>query len=293
MSENDILITYAYYRVCDNRAADGLSKAAAFLAQNPPAKQETRAQIKSIDDTLSDVYQINADTDDEALLEKTLGGLEQNIKMFRNKDLTQVKIQTKLYEHLYDVYSQLRLIDAQKYTAAGAFDILRREVKNVSYNDSSLNENLYGAFKKMSWFRDYSPKERYKLLLEIKKRTQGSFPFDYAQPLAELSKAYKAQEKQNAARRYQEIEKELQKDSSVAQKIELFEERVDLINMLDMPRNRKFAAKKESYLNLRHLYEANGQEKEAVAAYEAYERFANAEATALEHAQAKGYSFKR
>lgn len=309
---------YRYFRICDDYTTGGFSKSLPYLcalAGTTPEEagwsdreeclnvlydklpQKYRSEIALIEKTLSDRYKIDADCEDDNLMQETISGLNKILRNIPNNSPQNTKIRLEILEHLYNVYEQLL-----PGNQTSRFAILKKMVKEIKHNDGSFDHDpLNITARRIDYFMKKIPaKERYTLLLEIDKKTIDRRQYDYTYMKKRFSEEYEEEKQQlkylqreKNQERYEQIRHdELPAAQDNKTKINLYKELLTLINSQDWGRTRKFNEKKTIYNHLILLYQAENMPREAEQAKYEREKFINARNISREASRIKGYSFK-
>ena len=309
---------YRYFRICDDYTAGGFSKSLPYLcalAGTTPEEagwsdreeclnvlydklpQKYRSEIALIEKTLSDRYKIDADCEDNDLMQETISGLNKILRNIPNNSQQNTKIRLEILEHLYNVYEQLL-----PGNQTSRFAILKKMIKEIKHNDGSFDHDpLNITARRIDYFMKKIPaKERYTLLLEIDKKTIDRRQYDYTYMKKRFSEEYEEEKQQlkylqreKNQERYEQIRHdELPAAQDNKTKINLYKELLTLVNSQDWGRTRKFNEKKTIYNHLILLYQAENMPREAEQAKYEREKFINARNISQEASRIKGYNYK-
>ena len=309
---------YRYFRICDDYTAGGFSKSLPYLcalAGTTPEEagwsdreeclnvlydklpQKYRSEIALIEKTLSDRYKIDADCEDDDLMQEIISGLNKILRNIPNNSQQNTKIRLEILEHLYNVYEQLL-----PGNQTSRFAILKKMVKEIKHNDGSFDHDpLNITARRIDYFMKKIPaKERYTLLLEIDKKTIDRRQYDYTYMKKRFSEEYEEEKQQlkylqreKNQERYEQIRHdELPAAQDNKTKINLYKELLTLVNSQDWGRTRKFNEKKTIYNHLILLYQAENMPREAEQAKYEREKFINACNISREASRIKGYNYK-
>lgn len=312
----DLVKQYAYSRLCDEYNPDGSSRSLELLSFIAGRKLETgsglsrEAQIERLrphfsksvadkilllEETMDCVYQIDADCDNAPLMEKTITRLREVMPWFKTNNVQDLKVRTKIHNHIYDIYQQLYPC-SKNYR----FEELKKMVRDIKENKNGDfdYDPLNIAAKRTDYFmRDIPAKQRYALLLEIQRKTKDSRSFSYDDLIARVGEEYtiesrkeRLEQREANQERYSVIrQSELPNAQDNQTKIELYNELLTLINDQDFGKTRKFNEKKTIYNHLIDLYQAEKMTSELEDAYVSRRKFINAEMNAKEAARVRGY----
>lgn len=309
---------YRYFRICDDYTAGGFSKSLPYLcalAGTTPEEagwsdreeclnvlydklpQKYRSEIALIEKTLSDRYKIDADCEDDDLMQETISGLNKILRNIPNNSPQNTKIRLEILEHLYNVYEQFL-----PGNQTSRFAILKKMIKEIKHNDGSFDHDpLNITARRIDYFMKKIPaKERYTLLLEIDKKTIDRRQYDYTYMKKRFSEEYEEEKQQlkylqreKNQERYEQIRHdELPAAQDNKTKINLYKELLTLVNSQDWGRTRKFNEKKTIYNHLILLYQAENMPREAEQAKYEREKFINARNISQEASRIKGYNYK-
>ncbi len=259
------------------------------LRQNPGFKEQ------ALDDVIKNVYAIDRDCEDDAFMQKTIDKLNDVIALYDANNKKEMTLRNKLLDYMYDVYECMNFDDKRS-----RFDVLKRMVKNVKSNDGSFDlDPLNIAARRINYFMKNIPAdERYKLVLEIKRKTKDGNSYNYDEQIKKLSKEYEALKLEQKylqleadLERYDEIRAQLKKQPDNKTQIVFYNELLPLVNKQPWGRRRKFAEKKTIYNHLSTLYRAEGMIEQALKAEVKRDKFKKAKANADE-ATRKKYAYK-
>lgn len=310
-SKSEIFADYAYHRICKNYSPDNIPQSHKFLCELAGCSTDVRPdeaavklypnipekylqKVLLIERTMSKYYQINADVDDEKLLESTISDFNK-ILNFIPKSSTQL-VQTRLavYDNLYELQEQICPSGRETH-----FSILQQMVAEIKNNDGVFDyDPLNIAARRIDYFMTkISPKKRYALLLNIKKRTKDSEKYNYDPLIEKVREEYirseniaRYEQRENNQWRYHVIKtKELPSCVDNQEKIRLYNESLNLVNDLDLNRQQKFKEKKQIYSALIPLYRTERMFDEMENARQEYEKFEKARNNCIEAARRKGY----
>lgn len=248
-------------------------------------------------DALKNIYAIDRDCEDEEFMRRTVRKVEKVIELFNAKNIAEMKIRNELLDYLYDLHEYLT-----PHSACNRFEIIKRIVKNISSNNGDFDHNpLNIAARRMEYFMKSIPvNERYKLALEIKRKTKDSKTYNYDRFIHNLAQEYevfkvdqKYQEHLEKLERYDEIRNLLSANPDNKTQIELFNELLPLVNEQEWGRTRKFGEKKTIYNHLARLYRTEGMLPESSEAEAQCEQFRKAGKHSEIAATIKGYSFSK
>lgn len=309
---------YRYVRICNEYTGEGTSKSLPYLCvlagttperEGYPDRNERlaklydrlpekyRDQIALIENTLTDLYTIDADCEDEDFMNKTMSGIKKVLKTIPGNNRQNIEIRIKLLHHFNDLYEQL-----YPSSKRGRFAIMKQMVKEIKKNDGTFDHDPLNLVARSVYYfmKEIPAKERYALLLQIERKTIDHKEYDYtyikqlfAKGCALEKEEQKLQRRETSQTRYNQIRnRDLPYADDNKTKIKLYHELLDLIKDQDWGRSQKFREKKIIYDKLIKLYQAEGMNKEALAAKEERDRFTNALNISQEAARRKGYNLK-
>lgn len=261
----------------------------------PTLRQNSGFREQALDDVIKNVYAIDIDCEDDAFMQKTIDELNEVIALYDANSKKEMTLRNKLLDYMYDVYECMNFDDKRS-----RFDVLKRMVKNVKSNDGSFDlDPLNVAARRIDYFMQSIPAdERYKLVLEIKRKTKDATSYNYDGLIAKLSKEYESFKQEQKyfqletdLDRYDEIRAQLKKHPDNQTQIELYNELLPLVNKQAWGRRRKFAEKKTIYNHLSTLYRAEGLIDKALKAELKRDKFKKAKANADEATRIK-YPYK-
>lgn len=311
--------SYAYFRLCSDYSLNGntkvkpslkmlsllsktdiseiadLSHKEAVALMLPKISPKYRNQVAAIEDTLDSRYKIDADCEDDELINKTTYGLYQILNFTPKDCYRNLQIRQEVYSHLYDL-SELRSPSSQGYR----FNILKRMVNEVpkdNNGDYDYNPLNIAARRTDYFMKKISPHERLRLINLINAKTHDRNLYNYSRQIAELdNKCFIAMQeeklelKENNQARYDQIRAhDLPQAETTSEKIELYNELLGLVNSQDWGRGRKFSEKKTICNHLIDLYRQKGMIPEMEKAKEERDKYLNARKICSEAARLKGY----
>ena len=256
-------------------------------------RQNSDMKHLALDDVMKNVYAIDRDCKNEEFMHKTIDELNDVIALHNANNKKEMALRNKLLDHIYDIYEFINFYDKRS-----RFEVLKRMVKNVKSNDGSFDlDPLNIAARRIYYFMKSIPAdERYKLVLEIKRKTKNTSTYNYDEQIKDLSKEYQAFKREQKylqleadLERYEEIRAQLQEEPDNKTQIALYNELLPLVNKQpSWGRGRKFAEKKTIYNHLSVLYRKEGMMEKAFEAEAKREQFRKAmdnanEATRLKY----------
>lgn len=311
--------TYAYYRFCSDFIRDDnvkikpslkmlsilsktdedqivdLPRQDAVALMLPKIPQKYRSKVARIENVLNERYQINRDCEDNEAINQVIENFYEVLTFIPKNNMRNLKIRQEIYSNLYD-------LDEQNNPSCqrNRFAILTQMINEIpNVNDGAFDYNpLNIAARQTEYFMKNIPaRERLTLLNKINTKTLNHERYNYARQISELDKACfiakqeeKLELKENAQARYEQIRNsDLPEAESTAEKIELYNELLGLINSQDWGRGRKFSEKKTICNHLINLYQSAGMIPEMERAKEDRDRYLNARNICREAARLKGY----
>ena len=255
-------------------------------------RQDAGIKQQALDDIMKKVYIIDRDCKDEEFMHKTIDGLNDVIALHNANNKKEMALRNKLLDHMYDIYEFINFYDKRS-----RFEVLKRMVKNVKSNDGSFDlDPLNIAARRINYFMKNIPAdERYKLVLEIKRKTKNTTTYNYDEQIKNLSEEYQAFKWEQKylqleadLERYDEIRAQLQEKPDNKTQIALYNELLPLVNKQpEWGRGRKFAEKKTIYNHLSTLYRQEGMLDKALEAEALRDQFKKAKANADEATRLK------
>lgn len=261
----------------------------------PMKKQNFITKEKALRDLMQNIYAIDRDCTDDDFMNRTILQAEKVIELFSAPNKEEMKVRNQLLDYLYDLHEYTSPDDKRP-----RFEIIKRSVKNIKANKGEFDYNpLNVAAKRIHYFMHQIPiAERYKLMLEIKRKTKDPQTYNYDYILKELANEYKTfQDEQKYLQhlekldRYDEIRDLLAKAPDNQTQIALYNELLPLIDEQAWGRGHKFSEKKTIYNHLKNLYQTEGMKQEACQAALKSEKFRKALKRSEIAALKKGYMF--
>ena len=307
----EIFADYVYHRICKNYSWDGIPQSHKYLCElancgenihpdeaqaklYPRIAEKYLQKILLIDKAMTKYYQIDADVDDDKLLESTVADFNKVLQILPKSTPRFVEARLAVYDNLYELHEQLCPSGQET-----RFAILQQIVAEIKNNDGRFDHDpLNITARRVDYFmKKISPKKRYALLLNIKKRTQNSEKYNYDQLIEKVREEYVHSEnvayleqREDNQWRYSVIkDRELSACTDNQEKIMLYNEMLGLVKDLDLNRQQKFKEKKQIYSALIPLYKAEGMLDEMQQARQEYEKFDKARKNCIEAAKRKGY----
>lgn len=256
----------------------------------------TNLRYSELSGIKADIYNITADCEDQKFMTATLDRIEKALTLFKHKTDEDMSIRNQLFDYMYHV-TEIMYPESHRRR----FDVLKRMVRNIQSNSGKYDHHpLNIAARYTSLMTTIPADERYKLILEINKKTIDHKTYNYTYDIQKISDDYKKWKKTEAynkreknVERYEEIRAELMQNPDNQTQIKLYQELLPLVNSNDWPRLRKLGEKKTIYNHLIRLYRDEGMLPQMYEAEAMREKFVQAAQNTINAAIVKGFRTDR